>query len=110
RQDVPDSDYLLDAAMENWPHILRAYRQFEERRPIVLDDIQERGVYVYPYPEFKAEVSERSQLSLQEQYEKAARDNKGVGVVRDNDQRRLVSFSLDLGQGGTDPGSAASRP
>jgi hypothetical protein len=26
RQDVSDSDYLLDAAMENWPHILRAYR------------------------------------------------------------------------------------
>jgi hypothetical protein len=46
--------------------------------------------------EFKAELSERSQRSLQEQYEEAIRQNQIVVFVRDNDKRRLVSFSLDL--------------
>jgi hypothetical protein len=96
RPGVPDSDYLLDAAEANWPHILRMYRLFEDRRPVMLYDLQERRVYAYPYPEFKEEMSERSQRSLEEQYEKAGREGKVVVFVRDNDQRRLVAFSMAL--------------
>lgn len=97
--DRPDSDYLLDAARENWSHILGLYRLCEHRGPIiVLYDIQEQRVYAYPFQEFKAELSERSQLSLQEQYEEAARQGKIVVFVRDNDRRRLVSFSLEPGE------------
>ena len=51
--DTPASDYLLDAARENWPSILAAYRCFEDRRPVVLYDIQERRVYVYLYAGFR---------------------------------------------------------
>src|SRR4051794_39425649 len=91
---VPDSDYLLEAAQENWPYLLAAYRRFEDRRPIVLYDLQERRIYVYPYLEFKAEMSERSQRSLEEQYERAVREGKIVVFVRDNDRQRLVSFSM----------------
>jgi len=40
-------------------------------------------------------LSERSQLSLTEQYEDAVRDGKIVVFVRDNEQRRLRSFSMD---------------
>jgi hypothetical protein len=93
---MPESDDLLNAALENWEHILRMYRLFEEKKPVMLYDIQEERIYAYPYREFKAELSERSQASLQEQYEEAIRENKVVVFVRDNDQRKLVSFSLDL--------------
>jgi hypothetical protein len=89
-------DYLLQTAEDNWPYILAAYQRFEDKKPIVLYDIQEARIYVYPYPEFKADLSERSQRSLEEQYEAALRDNKVVVFVRDNEQRRLVSFSMDL--------------
>jgi hypothetical protein len=93
---MPESDDLLDAALENWEHILRMYRLFEEKKPVMLYDIQEKRIYAYPYREFKAELSERSQASLQEQYEEAIRENQVVVFVRDNDRRKLVSFSLDL--------------
>ena len=36
------SDYLLEAVVENWPHILAAYRQFEDKKPVVLYDIPYR--------------------------------------------------------------------
>jgi hypothetical protein len=93
--DAPDSDYLLDAARENWPHILLLYRQFKDKRPVMLLDLQSGRIYAYPYLEFKEELSERSQRSLEEQYEQAGRECKIVVFVRDNEQRRLVSFSMD---------------
>lgn len=95
RPDVPSSDYLLDAAEVNWPHILMMYRLFEEKKPVMLYDLQKQAVYAYPYLEFRQELSERSQQSLKDQYERAVRDGKIVLFVRDNDQRRLRSFSMD---------------
>jgi hypothetical protein len=91
----PESDYLLDAAQENWPHILAAYRQFEDKKPVVLYDLQELRIYVYPYADFLRDLSEKSQVTLKDQYERAIQNNKIVVFVRDNEQRRLVSFSMD---------------
>lgn len=91
----PKPDYLLEAAVESWPHILAAYRHFADKKPVVLYDIQEQRIYVYPYRAFLRDLSERSQIKLKDQYERAVRDNKIVVFVRDNDQRRLVSFSMD---------------
>jgi hypothetical protein len=91
----PEPDYLLKAAEDNWPHILMAYRQFEDKEPVVLYDIQEKRIYVYPYVDFLTDMSEKSQLVLKDQYERAIQDHKIVVFVRDNEQRRLVSFSMD---------------
>jgi tetratricopeptide (TPR) repeat protein len=88
-------DYLLDAVHKQWENILTAYRQFGEQKPIVLFDLQEQRIYVYPYEDFKSEMAPNSQVSLTEQYEKALRENKFVVFVRDNEQQRLVSFSMD---------------
>ena len=91
----PESDYLLEAAEENWPHILTAYRQFEDKKPVVLYDIQEKRIYVYPYADFLHDLCEKSQITLKDQYERAIQDSKIVVFVRDNEERRLVSFSMD---------------
>jgi hypothetical protein len=91
----PQSDYLLEAAQENWPHIIAAYRHFEDKKPVVLYDIQEQRIYVYPYADFLRDLSEKSQTTLKHQYERAIRDNKIVVFVRDNEQRKLVSFSMN---------------
>ena len=88
-------DELLAVAEENWPHIMHLYRLFSDRNPIMLYDLQEQRVYAYPYAEFAAELNERSQRSLAEQYERAVRDGQVVVFVRDNDRKRFVSFSLD---------------
>ena len=85
---------MLNAVQEQWDNILKAYRQFAEQKPIVLFDLQKQRIYVNPYEAFKSELSLNSQKSLTEQYEKALRDNKIVVFVRDNEQKRLVSFSM----------------
>jgi len=88
------TDYLVDAAEEHRPHLLMMYRRFEDKKPVLLLDLQEQRIYAYPYREFKNDLSERSQRSLEEQYEKAVRENQLVVFVRDNVRRRLVSFSI----------------
>jgi hypothetical protein len=92
-------DYLLDAALEHWDMLLRAYKLHEEHKPIVLFDIQEQRIYVYPYKNFKEELNSGNKASLQDQYERAIATNKIVVFVRDNVNRRLVSFSLDYERG-----------
>ena len=47
--NIPAADHLLEAAQQHWPDILKAYKQFEDNKPIVLFDIQEQRIYVYPY-------------------------------------------------------------
>jgi hypothetical protein len=92
---VEERDYLLDVANEQLNNLRYAYKQFADRQPIVLFDIQEQRIYVYPYEGFKNELNPRNQASLTDQYEEALRQNKFVVFIRDNDQRRLVSFSMD---------------
>jgi hypothetical protein len=101
-------DYLLDAALKHWDLILTAYKSCEEQRPIVLFDIQERRIYLYKYEGFKEEMNPRDQASLQDQYERATATNEIIVFVRDNVERRLVSFSFDY-EGGDAAGSRARR-
>ena len=90
---MADSDYLLDLAHERWPEILTLYKRFEDKKPVMLFDIQEQRIYAYPYADFHRDLSEKSQRSLKTQYEKAFREGEMVIFVRDNEQKRLVSFS-----------------
>jgi hypothetical protein len=88
-------DHLVDAAREHWDMIHEAYALHEAHKPIVLFDIQEQRIYVYPYKDFKEELNPGNQASLQGQYEEAVATNKIVVFVRDNVNRRLVSYSFD---------------
>ena len=94
-QDDEASDYLFDAMTEYWEHVVRIYRQFEDKRPVILYDIQERRIYACPYEGFKSEMSPKTQVTLTDQYEQAIAEDKMVVFVRDNDKTRLASYSLD---------------
>ena len=50
-------DPFLDAVAEHWEKIVAGYKQFEDKRPVVLYDIQEERVYLYPYEDFKNDMS-----------------------------------------------------
>jgi hypothetical protein len=88
-------DPVLATVVEHWEKIVAGYKQFEDKRPVVLYDIQEERVYLYPYEDFKTDMSPKSQVSLAEQYELAGKLGKMVMFVRDNEAEKLVSFILD---------------
>ncbi|NQE53707.1 hypothetical protein C5S29_08945 [ANME-1 cluster archaeon GoMg3.2] len=84
-----------DAVGEQWDNILGLYKRFEAKKPVMLLDIQEQKIYAYPYNDFKSELSKKSQIQLEEQYEAAILDNEMVVFVRDNEKKELVSYSLE---------------
>ncbi len=89
-------DPLFDAMAKHWEQIVVGYKQFEDKRPVMLYDIQENRIYAYPYEDFKNDMSSaKSQASLAEQYELARRAGTMVVFVRDNEARRLASYSMD---------------
>src|SRR3954452_14603123 len=94
RKDSPNDD-LVEAAEAVLPHILMFYKRLEAKRPVMLLDLQSERIYAYPYQEFKAELSERSQARLTVDYEQAIAQEKIVVFVRDNETRRLTSMLFD---------------
>ncbi len=89
-------DPYWEAIRQQWPFIVMLYEQYADKKPVMLFDIQEQRIYAYPYRAYRAELSNRSQASLTRQYERALARGDVVVFVRDNEQRRLVSYSLPL--------------
>lgn len=97
--DQPDpkemDDPLFDALSEVWEHVVTGYLQYKDGNPVMLYDIQEKRIYAFQYEGFKSEMAAKSQASLTEQYERAVTAGQMVVFVRDNEARRLVSYSMD---------------
>ena len=81
RRDRRNAD-LVEAAENSLPNILMFYKRFEEKRPVMLLDLQSQKIYAYPYKDFKAELSKKSQVMLAADYEKAIAKDKIVVFVR----------------------------
>jgi hypothetical protein len=86
----------FEAIQEQWPNIRALYKTFARKKPIILYDIQEGKIYAYPYKEFKAEMSDKSQASLEHQYKSASLHGSMVVFVRDNTERKLVSYTMGI--------------
>lgn len=88
------NDDLVEAAEDVLPKILMFYKLFEDKRPVLVFDLQSQQILAYPYGEYKATLGERSQAMLATQYDEAVANNKVVVFVRDNETRRLTSMSF----------------
>ena len=89
-------DPYWEVIQQQSPFIIMLYRQYADRKPVMLFDIQEQRVYALPYNAYRAELSERSRASFTDQYERAITDGHLVVFVRDNNKKTLVSYSLPL--------------
>src|SRR3954452_9078130 len=93
RNRSPNAD-LVEAAEGQLHNFLMFYKLFEDKRPVMLFDLQSQQILAYPYEKYKATLSERSQAMLTTQYDEAVVKNKVVVFVRDNVTRRLTSMSF----------------
>jgi hypothetical protein len=89
-------DPYLHVVHRHWSSIVMMYERYADKKPVMLFDIQEQRIYALPYAAYRAELSQRSQASLKAQYEHAVANSDVVVFVRDNQQKKLVSFSLPL--------------
>ena len=92
---MADKEELLAAGDERAGDILMCYRRFADKKPVMLLELPSQKVYAYPYLEFKNTLSERSQKMLEKEYQEAVANNKIVVFVKDDDRRKMISFSVD---------------
>jgi hypothetical protein len=90
------SDQYYRAIQEQWLNIRGLYLACGSKNPIMLYDIQEKKIYAYPYKEFKAELSEKSQASLEIDYRSTSVRGGMIVFVRDDIERKLVSYVMNI--------------
>ena len=93
---MADKEKLLAAADVRAGDILMVYRRFADKKPVMLLELPSERIYAYPYLEFKNTLSERSQKMLEKEYTEAVASGKIVVFVKDNDRRKMISFSVDI--------------
>lgn len=89
-------DPYLELIREHWTGIHALYVQFEEKKPLLLFVLDEGKVYCVPYDEYRAGLSERSQASLEKQYQDACATHSMVIFVRDDTKEILRSYTLPV--------------
>ena len=90
------SDPYFRVIQEQWPNIRGLYMTYASKKPIILYDIKEKKIYAYPYKEFKAEISKKSQALLEHDYKSASVRGSMVVFVRDNIERKLISYTMSI--------------
>jgi hypothetical protein len=90
------SDQYYSAIQEQWSNIRGLYVIYGSKKPIMLYDIHDNKIYAYPYKEFKAELSERSQASLEIDYKSTSVSGGMIVFVRDNMERKLISYVMSI--------------
>ena len=103
------SDSYLEAIQEQWLNIRGLYMTYASKKPIILFDIQEQKIFAYPYDEFKAELSKKSQASLELDYKSASMSGSMIVFVRDNVERKLLSYTMSIDSYIPHPDRAKSR-
>ena len=88
------SDPYFSLVEEQWPNILSLYRMYEDKKPVILFDIQEERLYAYTYDQFNADLNPRNQATFEAQYKEATANSSIVVFVRDNEERKLVSYAV----------------
>jgi len=89
------ADKYFKTIKKHWVVIRHAYLAHEDKLPVILLDITEGMVFVCPYKDFKAQLNGQGQASLTEQYQDGLKHNQFVIFVRDNEEKRLMSYSLN---------------
>ena len=59
-------DEYWDAIVKHRDNIINLYLMFEDKKPVLLFDIQDQKVYAYPYEDYKNDLSEIRQVSEEE--------------------------------------------
>ncbi len=91
----PMRDEYLEAINMQWDNILKLYKKLEDYRPIMLYDVSEQKICAYPYRDSKSDLKKENQESLKFQYKKALGKKTMIVFVRDSENRKMVSYSLD---------------
>ena len=76
---------------EFWPTIMRAWREYGNKRPVIECDVVRRQVLAWPAREYINELSSRTRGTTRRQYQRASAVGGIMIFIRDSKNRVLRS-------------------
>lgn len=88
------SDPYQAVVDEHFEKIAEVYAWFEEKRPVMLLDVQDKKIYAYSLDEYKKQLGERDQRLLENLRTGVSSGELMVLFVIDEKEERLVSYQF----------------
>lgn len=85
-------DPYLDFINEHWDKIFMMYEKFQDKKPIVVYDLETRRIISCPAEEYINNLTERTRKQTWKQYREAIKTGKFMVFIRDAENKRLRSY------------------
>ena len=85
-------DHYWDMIFQEWPHIITAYQEHEDKKPIMEYSHTDRKIYAYPANDYIDDLSLRSREDARKTYQRACIENKIMIFVKDMENKILKSY------------------
>jgi len=85
-------DHYWDKIVLEWPRLISAYREHEDKKPIMEYRLPNRTIYAYPANDYIDDLSLRSREDARNTYQRACLENKIMIFVRDMENKILKSY------------------
>ena len=95
---VTTEDPYFDALGKVWPHVVRAYDDFRDDKPIIVYELPRRMVYAYPAIDYINDLTERTREQTRQLYKRAIEADEFMVFVRDTKKRVLRSYVFPIGE------------
>jgi hypothetical protein len=85
-------DPYLVAIGEVWPHILKAYEDFKDKKPVIEYELPRRMVYSFPATDYINGLTDRTREKAREIYRQTVAAGQFLVFVRDTKEKILRSY------------------
>ena len=96
RKRAQRKDPYLDAIDEVWPHVLKAYMDFKNKRPVIEYELPRKMIYAFPAADYINGLTERTREATRKIHRKAAMAGEFLVFVRDTKRKVLGSYVLPV--------------
>jgi hypothetical protein len=86
------NDHYWDKIVQEWPRIITAYQEHEDKKPILEYSLPDRIIYAYPANEYIDALSFQKREDARKIYQSACLENKMMIFVKDMENKILQSF------------------
>jgi hypothetical protein len=85
-------DPYWEMIVQEWPHIISAYQEHEDKKPIMEYRHPDRKIYAYPANDYIDDLSLRNREDARKTYQRACIENKIMIFVKDTKNQILRSY------------------
>ena len=85
-------DQYWETILQEWPRIINAYHEHEDKKPIMEYRLPDRTIYAYPANDYIDDLSLRSREDARNTYQRACLENKMMIFVKDMKNKILKSY------------------